>query len=144
MKMSISGGDLLARKLEALPVKTAKKILGRALRDGAKIVQAEMKARAPVRTGRMRKSITVRAQRRTRRAEIGMNVQLDTRRHPDLITTTAEGKRYFYPAVVEYGARGRPARPFMRPAFDTAKGRALTAVTNRLKSEIEKAAKGPA
>jgi len=144
ISITIQGGDLLMRKLEALPGRVAKKILGQALRDGAKIVQAEAKARAPVRTGLMRKSITVRAQKKKKRGEIGMNVMLDTKRHPGLISESAGGKRYFYPAVVEYGAEGRAARPFMRPAAQASKGRAEQAIRERLSEGILAAAKGPA
>ena len=62
----IEGGEALVRDLQAVETKVAGKFVRQALRAGAKIIQAQCKADAPNRSGLTRRSIKVRAGRRSR------------------------------------------------------------------------------
>jgi HK97 gp10 family phage protein len=86
----------------------------------AAMMVAEARRLAPVRTGRLRDSITAR--------QLG----------PMSWEVSAEAPYAFF---VEYGSRGRPARPFFRPAFEktAAKFRDLAVV--ELNAAIDRAAR---
>ncbi len=97
INIEIQGVEELRRKLLALEPKIAKKVLRKALRAGAKIVQARAKQNIPQGgTGVLSRSLKVRAMRRTRRQRIGVAVE------------TREGwykGEAFYGAFVEFGHR---------------------------------------
>src|SRR4051794_37182099 len=62
--------------LKELEPRLAKKILRRELRKGLKPIQAAVKANAPVRSGKLRKAVILRATKRTRKNRIGVKVSL--------------------------------------------------------------------
>jgi HK97 gp10 family phage protein/SPP1 family predicted phage head-tail adaptor len=112
-KIVWTGIKSLDKAFSQLEMKAAGKATRQALRKGAKVIATDAKRRAPVDTGKLRDSIKVRAQRRSRIA-IGVNA----------VTRDADfqGKRLFYALFVEYGTRrGQRPQPFMRPAFDANK-----------------------
>ena len=59
MTIKISGVAAIQKKFESLPGKMQRKLLRSAMTKGARVVAAEAKARVPVRTGALRKSIKV-------------------------------------------------------------------------------------
>ena len=91
--LRLEGGKALERKLKTLPTRVRNKVVRTALRDGAKIVQAETKSLAPVQTGLLKKSLKVRAMKR-KKGRIGINVQMGAGDY--------KGET-FYGAFVEYG-----------------------------------------
>ena len=138
--MKLEGAEELLRKLRKLELKTGKKVLNKGLRAGAKIVQVATKARAPVDTGRLRRSIVVRASLgkgyRKKRGLLAFYVFPSTKKEPGLrgsykkaraVATSKSrmGKKaaqdWYYPSVIEYGTSTRTAKPFMRPAWDASK-----------------------
>ena len=132
---NISGtGDAeLQKLLNALPEKVQKKIMRQALREAAKVVAAEARARAPVGTGTLRDSIKVRAAK-GKRGTIGAEV------------VTGEGYfqgKTFYGAFIELGTRKMGAKPFLRPAAAAARGRAIAVVAEAIRTRIEGVAKSP-
>lgn len=136
--IKLEGAEAILRKLETLEPRVAKKHLKKALRVGAKIILAATKRKAPVLSGNLKRSLSVRNSKRRRgRHEGGVTVLTDTKKVPELITFGKDGKRAFYPAVIEYGSRHRRARPFMRPAFDAEKRNALDASMKSLRDSVE-------
>lgn len=154
--------DMLRRKL---PEAVQGKALQGALREAAKPIVTEARQRAPVKTGRLRKAIYSfrdRASRRTREArlisvrsgkkfkardayywkwiEFGHGViRLKHRRKggkgqvSKSLGTPAKG---FFGKEVQ----AVPARPFMRPAFESRKYQALEAFRVTLAAQIDKVA----
>jgi len=119
VKISVTGIKELDKKLVRLgkEVSSGKKVMRRALRGGTKIIQAEAKARVPVDTGQLARSIKVRAKR--------------SRRHIRYVVisgdTSFTGR--FYSSFVELGYTKKdgthvPAQPFLRSAFHTKKAEA--------------------
>ena len=135
---NISGtGDAeLQKLLNALPGKVQKKIMRQALREAAKVVAVEARALAPVGAedgGTLRASIKVRAAK-GKRGTIGAEV------------VTGEGffqGKTFYGAFVELGTRRMKAKPFLRPAADAARSRAIAVVAEAIRTRIEGVAKSP-
>lgn len=95
----VTGEQDILRRLVTLPVKLQRKVIRQASRKAAKPVRARARALAPVRTGRLRRSIKLRSIRRNRRGRIGVNVLTGTREE---LGITAGG---YYPAAQEYGWR---------------------------------------
>ena len=146
MSMSIMGGQELDNKLQRLGSKVVKKHLTKALRAGAKLILADARSRVPVLSGKLKRSLAVRIGKKRRGVhEKTITVRPDSKKEPDLVTFGKDGKRYFYPAAVEYGTRKRKAKPFMRPAFDSQKQKAVKAIMAQLlKGVEEEATKGVA
>ena len=92
--VSLRGFAEFEKKLRALPGKVARKVVRQALREGAKIIQAEAKARVPVDSGKLKKSIKVRAAKSRKKGTAAVVVQ------------TGQGDfkgETFYGAFLEYG-----------------------------------------
>ncbi len=149
--IQLSGINDIIRALRKLSDKVEKKIARKAVRAGTKLIAAEIKTRAPQDTGILKRSVSVRAARRRRRGVISMNAIFNMRKYPQLVSFSAgsrtnlssrkfEGKRYFYPAALEYGTSKMKARPFVRPAWDSKKNQALAVVLGGIREGIEREA----
>lgn len=128
--MKLEGAGKLLRKLQKLEAKTGKKIMQKGLRAGAKITLAAVKARTPVKTGRTKRSLVARASmpgRKKKRGTLQMLVYPSTAREPGLVTHS-KGRRYYYPAVIEFGTSTRGPHSFMRKGFDASKRQAATEI----------------
>lgn len=123
MTFKLTGDKRLDRKFAALPMKVEKKILRQALRPAAKLILDSARQNAPVDTGALRKSLAVRAGKRTRKGTVRVQVQ------------TSDGMftgKTFYGAFQELGhhrgkrslGSGRPMIPgkhYIKRAFDSRK-----------------------
>jgi len=112
MSIIITGDKEVDAELKKVEPKLAKKALRKAARKGAKIVQARMKQLAPVRTGKLRKAIKVRAQKRSR-TQLGARVISDS--------IIRDGEKTYYGMAWEYGTKKITARPFIRPAAEASR-----------------------
>jgi HK97 gp10 family phage protein len=123
----VTGIKDIDRKLKFLPGRIQKKVLRQAMREGLKVMAAEVKAQVPVDTGLTKKNVRVRAVKKKRRDEIQLEVRVGG--DEELYKTSAKtGTTVFYPALVEYGRKNVPPNPFMRRAFE-AKGEIARQVT---------------
>jgi len=136
--IDISGlGDArLQARLKRLDAKVQKKVVRKALRAGAKMVLAAARALVSADTGALRAGLKPRALK-ARRGTFGVQVMTPTREQLG-IPADASG---YYPAVLEYGAEGHPARPFLRPALDQARSTATSAIREAIVQGIDEAAK---
>jgi HK97 gp10 family phage protein len=152
----IEGAKQLDKKLIALGPRIAKKVVRQAIRPAAKGIQRTAQANAPVDTGALKKSIKVRALKRSR-TRIGITVATNSS------DNLFKGKE-FYGGLLEFGfRRGKrtnaikqaqkkgkvlesdnrplvPPRPFMKPAFDSNRDRAGQMIVDNLRSGIEREA----
>lgn len=121
------GFDRLDRQLARL-AKPSVAQKREALRLGAEIIADEMRRLAPVRSGRLRDSITVKV--------IGMAAaerQVDVRGTTVLIGPRQGGKNDpFYAFMVEFGTVNVAAHPFARPAWDAKNAEAGAVVMSSL------------
>lgn len=171
--IQIIGAEALEEKLVELGKVVGGKIIRKALREASKVVLAASRARAPVaqfgrrrirvvgnrakralkavqRPGYMRDSMIVRSGTHNRPGRYAMIQKFDTSRFPDLVVFSKAGKRYFYPAAVEYGHAGpgkaggtkvtRP-NPFLMEGFDASRAEAESVIIKNLTTDIEAAAK---
>lgn len=131
--IDIRGAEELAAALQELGKAMEKKILRSAMRQAATIILEDAKRRAPVLTGQLRKSLRIRAIKRTRKGQVGV------------VISTSKGffkGDDFYGGFHEFGTKKMPARPFIRPAFEANKSKAITIITEAIKLGLRDAANG--
>jgi len=122
-------GDEVKRRAEALAKLSSWEI--------GLVVQGYAKDLTQVVTGRLKGSITTASGdgRSTKPSGQGSNGS-DTIKPPTDPKETFVGTPVEYGPYVEYGTRRTYAQPFLRPALDMAKGRALTIVQAGAKKEF--------
>jgi HK97 gp10 family phage protein len=126
LSVKVEGLAVLEKRLVELDRRTTGNVLRKALREGANVLKAEAKARVPVRTGRLKKSIAVTV---SMKAKGAVYAKIGFKR----------GAAYGVP--VELGTFRSKARPFLRPAVETKHVQAVDAFASRLKAEIDAAVK---
>jgi HK97 gp10 family phage protein len=132
------GGPQLAAALARLEKGMRDDLLQRATLAGGKVLEAEWKAQAASRIGlgpgtaHYVEAIEATA-RPGKRGATGL-VRLG--KEP---TSEGEAQPVAYAMQLEFGGRGQPARPTLRPAFDSAKGDMLDAMSDELRALIEAA-----
>lgn len=123
----LEGTEELTRKLRRMTDEVRADKLMEATHPGADLLLREMRAKAPVRTGRGRRNLDkaeVSARSSPSKAEIDVG-------------PAGEG---FYLIFSEIGTSRQPATPFMRPALDQSRGAIVTAVRKALAVGILKVA----
>lgn len=102
MSVNITGIKELTRMLER-GIKTPAKALTKATKDGAMIVRKQARADSPVDTGKLKRSIKLKAEKR----KVGKKVYQVKFIGDNLAKIGVNGKRSFYPASQEYGWKKR-------------------------------------
>lgn len=139
IEIKISGLKELKDALQKLPERVQKRVLRGATMAGAQVIKKAAKQRAPVGTvphkdakgrtiapGNLRKSIIARAKKGASKTSVTVSV--------------GPSSRGFYGMFHEFGTSKMAARPFLRPAFDDNKERAVEAIKERLSAGIEREA----
>jgi HK97 gp10 family phage protein len=121
IRAKVRGIEELKLKLKKLG-KEVNKEMRPALEEAAKIVKEDAKNKAPVRTGVLKKSITVE-----------MVSDQEARIGP--------GKEGWYGPFIEFGKVGYAPQPFLRPAFDENRQEILNKIKKNLKMAVQRAAR---
>lgn len=120
--IEIKGLENFKRGLKDWPQKVAKRVLAKAVKYAAFILEEEVKRRVPIDTGQLKDSIGTK-RKNISPWEVAVQVQTQIK--------SGMKHNFWYAPLVEYGsnyvikrgkrviAAGRiPPRPYMRPAFD--------------------------
>lgn len=144
-EIQVKGLAELTAKLDRFTDKLARNVVAGAIRAGSVIVQNEARKKAPVSggphwlgkagsksrvlvlPGTMRKNIKVRKAPRSKS------------RYP-VEYWVYVSRKFWYWRFVEFGTSKIPAKPFLRPAFEAMKSRALDRIRDYLAARIEKEA----
>lgn len=143
---SIIGGTALDAALRTLPVKIERNILRAALRQGANVYRAEVRATIPVESGALRKSVRVSTRAKGGTVYASLKIGND---------------KTFYARFLEFGTQrhgvkkgssvrrgkhqdgvlnpGIEPRPFARPAFDSRAGQAIAAIQAQIRKRLTEA-----
>jgi HK97 gp10 family phage protein len=142
-------------KLKTLGRTLARKALGKALRAAMAPVEKTAEALAPVDTGRTRKAVKLRLQRRARdgsqAAVVGIsrppkyarkkkNAGLLSKLKGRKVTRAFKNHPYYF-AFNELGTANQPARPFLRPALDRNAARVVRIFQASIAADLEQIAK---
>lgn len=124
-------GDLRA-DFEKLAKAQSTKVLRRATLAGAKVIRDEARARAPKKSGKLRRNIVSAALRQKDAPGIATaGVRVRTKGKGDSPSNA------FYWRFVELGTQHMRAQPFARPAFDASIGQAEGAIRTEIVRAID-------
>lgn len=143
---NIVGGAQLDAFLKSLPAKIEQNIMRSALRAGANEFKEEIKAKIPVRRGKLLRSVrvTTSAKRGKVKASIKVGgkkaphanlVEFGTRPHK-IKPKKAKALALLGMVVSEIDHPGARPHPFMRPAFDAKDQAAITAVGMQIRKRL--------
>lgn len=138
-KFEVSGQRAISRAMKRLGPKLAKKPIRKGARAGAKVLAAEVRRRAPKRTGNLRKQVKVRAGKRSRNR---IEVLASTGDPRSANLNSGDG---FYGGMVNYGRgpggwhRGRiDGSHFIEESFDDKKEKAEQVAAETIADETNK------
>lgn len=122
--------------LEAIE-RTAKRraVTLKAVKAGAKLVQQRAKPAAARRSGALRQSIGIKAQKGSRGKTLALAV-IGARAKVEKQYRGKKVKPSKYAHLVEKGTKRSAAKPFLKPALDTQKDRISRAILDTLAAEI--------
>lgn len=126
VEMKVSGLTDLARNFKRLGAVAGGETLVGALRAAARPILEDAKARVPVKTGSLRKSIRI-------------LVDLDI--SDDIAATVYVHATWWTAHFIEFGTVNQPAQPFLRPAVDSKEQEAQRNFVKRLKRDVDRAFK---
>jgi HK97 gp10 family phage protein len=154
--MKLQGADELLKAMRQVEPKLRKKHLRRAVTQGAAQVRNEVRRRAPVNTGRLKRNIISKG-RRGKRTYVKSSVFVRTaerEQEHDISTgqfmattgkkeSRSDPKDAYYWIFIERGTKHRPATPFIRPAvaakFKPVVNHVINETNKGIRSEIRKA-----
>lgn len=160
-RVTLEGAKELDRALEQLPRASARTTLVRVLRRSGQEIAEDARARAPRDTGRLAESISVSTKLKNpvgkaefaaaMRAGLGkaaaVGAMRDARRAAGAAGLTSFADMYVGPSTrgphghfLEFGTSKMQPQPFMRPAWQATKDRALDIIKRDLWLEIQKTA----
>lgn len=133
--VKVQGLAELKRAMAEIPVAMQGKVALELLRKAGKPMLDDARARAPARTGKLRKNIYLaRARDSTQQSPL---IVIRVRRRGK----AGDPKNAYYWLFQELGTSKMAARPFLRPAFESKKGEALTILRTATAEQVEKAAR---
>lgn len=149
-QIKVEGFRELRSKIAKLDGRLQKKVYGAAVRAGGKVLVDAAKAKVPVRTGSVRKSLTHRANSKPSKGLFGVKVTIKggLKASPRVAHRKGnKGKPYFPDAVERYyrfqelGTKHHPAKPFLKPAIEGKAREVLNVVKETLAAGLEREAK---
>jgi HK97 gp10 family phage protein len=120
VKVSLEGGQKLVKRLKAMDT-AASAILMKAAKAGGEVALEDAKKNCPVDTGALRDSLKM-SENVSKPTKADVKIDYD--------------KTLKYGTFVELGARGRPAKPFMREAVDGNQDKINQAITETLAEAV--------
>ncbi|MNW47999.1 hypothetical protein D3C74_253480 [compost metagenome] len=131
------------RQLGRIPQTVATK----SARAGATIALRSARAKAPVDTGELKSGIILKRERRVKVGKAVYDVMMDPAKNDIFVKTTADGKRYYYPASQEYGYIAPdgsyiPGFHYLRDALEDNKTTIENKVIDTAKKTVEKIMRG--
>ena len=139
--LKIFGDKQLAKAMKKLEFNVQKKISRKALRKTGKLLLTASKSLAPKNTGKLRKFLKVRAQKKkgVRGKEVAVVIRTGTRAEMGIPQgkDPATGRyRYYYPAGHELGNRKTKRKSFLRKPLKENEDRLIRALGQYLWREI--------
>jgi HK97 gp10 family phage protein len=124
VRVELTGLQPLMENLSNLAsLVSQKRILSKALREGAQLIAVEAEHLAPALSGRLRASITV---------------QITEATASSATARIGPSQRGFYGMFNEFGTKHMASQPFLGPAFDAKADEAQAVIAHFLKRGIER------
>jgi hypothetical protein len=141
-KFEIEGMKELERTIRELG-KLPQKCVTPAAKKGARIALKAAKAKAPFLTGALEEGIILKGEKTRRKGKKVYQVTMNPAMNDIFVKTTKDGKRYYYPASMEYGFITRdggysPGFHYLRDALVDNKTAIERTVVDELAKQIDK------
>ena len=138
----IEGMKELERTIRELG-KLPQKCVTPAAKKGARIALKAAKAKAPFLTGALEEGIILKGEKTRRKGKKVYQVTMNPAMNDIFVKTTKDGKRYYYPASMEYGFITRdggysPGFHYLRDALVDNKTAIERTVVDELAKQIDK------
>lgn len=130
--------DQLEKNLGELVAKVERQGMREAARKAATPMLQAARAKAPVRTGTLKKSLAVKVKTFKRGKDSTVMAIIGPDRN---VVSEAGDKPVKYAHLVELGTQHSAAKPFLRPAFDETKDQSIKVYADSLKPAIERVAR---
>jgi hypothetical protein len=142
VKFEIEGMKELERTIRELG-KLPQKCVTPAARKGARIALKAARANAPWETGELSNGIVLKGERARKKGKKVYQVTLDPAKNDLFVKYTKDGKRYYYPASMEYGFITRdggyvPGFHYLRDSLVDNKATIERTVVDELAKQIDK------
>lgn len=142
VKVEIEGLKELERTIRKLG-KLPQKCVTPAARKGARIALRAARDRAPWETGELSNGIIIKGERARKKGKKVYQVTMDPAKNDIFVKTTADGKRYYYPASQEYGFITKdggyvPGLHYLRNSIDDNKAEIERVTVQELAKQIDK------
>ena len=139
--VKLDGLSKLGDRMRGLASDIAKKISGQSTAAGAQLMRKDIRKRAPVDTGNLRRNIIVKKLPRSQTKLTSEHI-VTVRRGRTKSQIKKNAREARYALYLEFGTVKMAARPFLRPGFEATKGPATTAIVTKLHDRIEEANRG--
>lgn len=142
VKFEIEGMKELERTIRELG-KLPQKCVTPAARKGARIALKAARAKAPWRFGDLSEGIILKGEKLRKRGKKVYQVTMDPKKNDIFVKETKDGKRYYYPASMEYGFITRdggysPGYHYLRDALVDNKAAIERVTVDELAKRIDK------
>lgn len=134
----IDGLSDLITSLNELTDRVQKNIITSGVRSGATVIRDAIKAKAPVLTGKTKKSIKVKAIRGKKSDKDVVTFKIRTgvlANYKD--NNTGEERHVNYARRIEFGDSKMPAQPFVRPAFEEVEQQVLDTTVEKIRMRVD-------
>lgn len=139
--VKIEGLDQMIKNSDRI-LKQVHGVLGEATLEAAKMMQADAVKRAKEKTGALKLGIIAKITWDKKKSKAFSAIMMDPGMNDIFVKTTKTGKRYYYPASIEYGHKGgAKPYPFMGRAFKAKKRNVRKTIESHIKQAIEGAVK---
>lgn len=139
VSVEVKGLRELGERMKGLSEAVNNRIARAATAAGAVVIRNAAQAKVPVDTGNLKKNIIV---KRLPKGESSLTSEHIVTVRQGKLTKKQKDKGLedaYYGKFVEYGTAKMPARPYMRPAFDQNKEKAVQAIKDRIEKRLNKA-----
>jgi HK97 gp10 family phage protein len=142
VKFKIEGMEELEKTIRKLG-KLPQKCVTKAAKKGAQIALKAAKQKAPFLTGALEEGIILKGEKTRRKGKKVYQVTMNPAMNDIFVKTTKDGKRYYYPASMEYGFITRdggysPGFHYLRDALVDNKAEIERVTVDELAKRIDK------
>lgn len=137
--VKVDGLRELGERMKGLSEQMNNRIARAATAAGAVVIRNAAQQKAPVDTGNLKKNIIV---KRLPKGESSLTSEHIVTVRQGKLTAKQKDKGLqdaYYGKFVEYGTAKMPARPYLRPAYDQNKEKAVQAIKDRIEKRLNKA-----
>lgn len=139
VSVKVEGLRDLGERMKGLSEQMNNRIARAATAAGAVVIRNAAQLKVPVDTGNLKKNIIV---KRLPKGESSLTSEHIVTVRQGKLTAKQKDKGLqdaYYGKFVEYGTAKMPARPYLRPAYDQNKEKAVQAIKDRIEKRLNKA-----